>query len=333
MPGTIIITGANGSLATPAVRALLSKYSEYTLILTARNPDTVHSPTDLRNVSIRKLNLCDLSSVHDFATEITTEIQAGSLPPLTSIICNAYHWNLCSKAETTGDRFEKTFQVNHIAHAALVLRLIGRFDKNAGGRVVLFSSDAHWPGQNGLEKIPPAIPHNLDALVKISEEKETDYMGRGFQRYANSKLAIVMWMYALNRHLEADLALNKITAVAVNPGNLADSRALRVNTPVLLKIMSILIVRPFSFLLRRFSDPTMRTSAEAAEDIVGFATNTTSPGERGYYTLSQKDVSSPDSLDEAKQNALWTKTIEWAGITGENTALQINNLHVDNSQD
>jgi hypothetical protein len=119
--------------------------------------------------------------------------------------------------------------------------------------------------------------------------------------------------------------------VAVNPGNLADSRALRVNTPVFLKIISFLIIRPFLFLLRRFLDLTMRTSAEAAADIVDFATNTTSPGERGYYTLSQKDTSSPGSLDQTKQDALWSKTIEWAGITGENTALKVEHLYVDSS--
>ncbi|KAL3440973.1 NAD(P)-binding protein [Aspergillus insuetus] len=326
MTGTIIITGANGSLATPATELLLSKYPNYTLILTARNTDTIRAHNGTKNVSIRELDLSDLSAVHDFATSIASEIQAGTLPPLASIICNAYYWNLRLAPEITSDGFERTFQINHIAHATLVLRLLGQFDRKAGGRIVLFSSDAHWPGKNGLEKIPPAIPDELGELVVLQQDETADVMGRGFQRYANSKLAIVMWMYALNRHLESDLALNKITAVAVNPGNLADSRALRVNTPVFLKIMSLLIIRPFLFLLRRFSDPTMRTSAEAAADIVDFATNTTSAGERGYYTLSQKDESSPDSLDKAKQAAIWSKTIEWAGITGENTALKIENL-------
>ncbi|KAL3484393.1 NAD(P)-binding protein [Aspergillus germanicus] len=331
MSGTIIITGANGSLATPATELLLSKYPDYTLILTARNPDTIRTKKDTKNLSIRKLDLSDLSAVHDFATSIASEIQAGTLPPLASIVCNAYYWNLRSAPETTADGFERTFQINHIAHATLVLRLLGQFDRKAGGRIVLFSSDAHWPGKNGLEKIPPAIPDDLTTLVAPEQDEKADVMGRGFQRYANSKLAIVMWMYALNRHLESDLALNKITAVAVNPGNLADSRALRVNTPIFLKIMSFLIIRPFLFLLRRFSDPTMRTSAEAAADIVEFATNTASPGERGYFTLSRKDDSSPASLDQAKQNALWRKTIEWAGITGENTALKIEHLYVDSS--
>ncbi|KAL4931675.1 uncharacterized protein BDV17DRAFT_256236 [Aspergillus undulatus] len=331
MPGTVIITGANGSLAVPATQLLLQKYPEHTIILTARNPQSINQPIGNSRVHIRKLDLADLSAVHAFANSITTDIQAGKIPPLTGIICNAYHWNLRTALELTGDGYEKTFQINHLAHAALVLRLLGHFDRAAGGRIVLFSSDAHWPGKNSLEKYPPAIPDvdNLYTLVKLPPRPgvKPDPMGRGFQRYATSELAIVMWMYALNRRLEADPALSKITAVAVNPGNLADSRALRVNTPLLLSIMSMLVIRPFLFLRRRFVDPTMRTCAEAAADIVDLATRPDNDGHGdrtvGYYTMGTKDVSSPDSLDEAKQELLWAKTVEWVGISKVDSALTL----------
>lgn len=67
---------------------------------------------------------------------------------------------------------------------------------------MLFSSDSHWPGKNGMAKYPPAIPDDLDLLVKPAADEPVDCFGRGFLRYANSKLAIVMWMYTLNRALE-----------------------------------------------------------------------------------------------------------------------------------
>lgn len=211
MAGTIIITGANGSLAIPAVRHLLTKYPDYTIVLTVRNIlDDDANTKKLRETllkysgagtSIRKLDLANLSAVHDFASTIAAEIADGSLPPLASIVCNAYYWNLVGEAETTVDGYEKTFQVTHLAHVALVLRLLGSFGSN-GGRVVLFSTDAHWPGKNSLEKYPPAIADDLTMLVKPASEKSSDHFGRGFQRYATSKLAVVMWMYALNRCLE-----------------------------------------------------------------------------------------------------------------------------------
>jgi len=62
---------------------------------------------------------------------------------------------------------------------ALVLRLLGHFGPE-GGRVVVFASDAHWFGKNGLEKYPPVIPDDLEQLVKPGPDKPADNMGRGF---------------------------------------------------------------------------------------------------------------------------------------------------------
>ena len=211
MAGTIIITAANGSLAIPAVQHLLETYPSYTAVLTVRNlMDSDINTKKLRatiakfpdaKTSLYQLDLANLSAVNEFANNIAEKIQQGSLPPLASIICNAYHWNLVGEAEITEDGYEKTFQVIHVAHAVLVLRLLGSFGAE-GGRVVLFSTDAHWPGKNGLEKYPPAIPENLELLKKPEADTKPDNMGRGFQRYAVSKLVVVTWMYALNQYLE-----------------------------------------------------------------------------------------------------------------------------------
>ena len=211
MAGTIIITAANGSLAIPAVQHLLTTYPDYNAVLTVRNPsDSDPNTKKLRAIianhpgaktSIYQLDLADLSAVHEFATNIVDEIQKGSLPPLASLVCNAYYWNLAGGLETTKDGYEKSFQVTHVAHAALVLRLLGSFGPE-GGRIVLFSSDAHWPGKNSLEKYPPAIPDDLELLVRPDADGTPDNFGRGFQRYAVSKLAVVTWMYALNFYLE-----------------------------------------------------------------------------------------------------------------------------------
>ena len=211
MAGAIIITGANSSLAIPAIQHLLTKYPDHAAVLTVRNTsDTDLNTKKLRGIlaqypnaktSIRELDLANLSAVHDFASTIISEITNGGLPPLASIICNAYYWNLAHDAEVTGDGYDKSLQVTHIAHVALVLRLLGNFGSD-GGRVVLLSSDTHWPGKSGLEKYPPTIPDDLEALAKPAADKPTDNFGHGFQRYANSKLTVVMWMYALNRCLE-----------------------------------------------------------------------------------------------------------------------------------
>lgn len=211
MAGTILITGANGSLALSAVRLFLSEHPDFNLVLTVRNTSNDDPNTNrLRELiseykdakaEVRQLDLASFSSVNDFVTELVSDITEGSLPPLSSIVCNAYYWNLVGPIELTPDGYEKTFQVNHLAHAALVLRLLRYFGPD-GGRIVLFSSDTHWPGKSPLEKYPPGIPNDVKELANPPVDTPTDHTGHGFQRYANSKLVISMWMYALNRRLQ-----------------------------------------------------------------------------------------------------------------------------------
>jgi NAD(P)-dependent dehydrogenase (short-subunit alcohol dehydrogenase family) len=266
MANTFVITGANSSLAIPTLDHLLQHSPQSTLVLTVRNTSDGDANTDKMRVviakhanarvSIRKLDLNHLSDLHEFAGGIAAEIADGSLPPLAAIIGFAFHWNLVSPLELTDDGYEKTFQVNYLSHFALVLRLIRSF-RPEGGRIVLFTSDGHEPGKNNLEKIPPAIsasPAELDLLANPAEDASSDALGHGMHRYANSKLALVMFTHALNRRLQQDTRLKGITAVVMNPGNLADSRALLTNTPRKLIFLSKYVLGPLLPLFR-FSKP------------------------------------------------------------------------------
>ncbi|KAI0517436.1 hypothetical protein F5B22DRAFT_104841 [Xylaria bambusicola] len=328
MAGTIIITGANGSIAVHAVQQLLSKAPDSTLILTVRNISATDPNTrrlgeavnqfPKSNVVIRRLDLANLKDVHKFAETIAAEVAQEKLPPLAAIICNAFHWNMIAAPELTEDGREKTMQVNHVSHAALILRLLGSFGPR-GGRLVLFTSDCHYPGRNSLEVYPPGLPDDLDGLIRA--DPDTDKRGRGFQNYANSKLAILMWTYALNRYLERDEQFNKISAVAIDPGSIADSRALRTNTPATLSHTQRFVLQPLWPMLRLIM-PNLRPSIDAGADIADIALNRTHAGERGYLNLMMPGPSSEESLNSIKQQKIWVKTAEWAGITRENTALQ-----------
>ncbi|KAL9070780.1 MAG: hypothetical protein Q9157_005693 [Trypethelium eluteriae] len=160
----------------------------------------------------------------------------------------------------------------------------------------------------------------MDQLVKPSADH--DKQGRGYERYATAKPAMRTWMYSLNEYLQKEASLSNMTAVAINPGNLIDSRALRSNTPVSLARMQTFVYKPLFPILKLFMGPTLRTAVPAGVDVVELALSPTYLGERGFFTLLQKDQSSPESQDERKQQSLWTKTLEWARITKDNTALQ-----------
>jgi NAD(P)-dependent dehydrogenase (short-subunit alcohol dehydrogenase family) len=207
--GTVILTGANGSVGISTTEHFLKEFPNRTLVLTVRNTsDSDPHTARLRQIisrcpdakaSIHSLDLASLTDVQTFTAGISSQITKGELPKLTSIICSAFCWNLVKEAELTPDSLERTIQVNHISHVALVLRLLGHFAPE-GGRIVLFSSSVHIPGASPMEKYPPEIPADLDELVQ--PKNDADYQGRGFQRYAISKLVVTMWLYALNRYLE-----------------------------------------------------------------------------------------------------------------------------------
>ncbi|KAF7532902.1 hypothetical protein G7054_g7528 [Neopestalotiopsis clavispora] len=321
MSGLVIFTGANSSLGLHAARYILQKYPHHAVVFTVRDA----SDTDVNTATLREiiaqfpdvqativgLDLASLSATHGFADGIVSGIQEGRYPRVAAIVCNAYYWNLVGDPESTIDGYDKTFQVAHISHSALVLRLLGSFEDN--GRVVLLSSDSHCPGKNAMEKYPPVIGNNLDVLVNptVDDDKE----GRGYQRYATAKLALTTWMHANPK-------LKGITATAINPGGMVDSRCLRTNTP------QSMIDAQKSFYIPQLATlqltmPTLRTAEPASKDVVALAIDPKYAGQRGYFTLLEKDESAPESLDPSAQSRLWAQTLVWSGITKDNTALSI----------
>lgn len=120
-----------------------------------------------------------------------------------------------------------------------------------------------------------------------------------------------------------DPHLQHITAVAVNPGNLVDSRALRTNTPRSLVLTQAWVYQPLLPLLRLAMDPTLRTAAPAGHNVAELALGDRYAGARGFYTLLAPGESSPESRDARKQAGLWAQTLVWAGIDQANTALRL----------
>ncbi|KAI0023372.1 putative short-chain dehydrogenase [Xylariomycetidae sp. FL0641] len=351
--GTIILTGANGSVGLHAAEQLLRAHPGCRAVFTVRDGDGGDAHTarlralvarypEARAASVHQVDLADLRSVHAFADVVARGVAAGAYPPLRALVCAAAYWNLVARAggggpggQTTVDGFDKTLQVAHVAHAALVLRLLGSFaadadadDDDGGGggggggscRVVLLSSEGHFRRPNTMTSLLPDIPADLDELN--SPPTDGDPSDRGFQRYGTAKLVLTTWMYALNRYLEQNPRLRHITAVAVNPGGLGDSRVFATNTPVRVRLLQRLVMVPFMGLINRLSDRTFRSAAAGAADVVRLAVGDAHPGERGYFTMLDPDESDPLTRDRDVQDRVWRKTLQWARITPDNTALK-----------
>ncbi|KAK7189883.1 hypothetical protein DPSP01_008408 [Paraphaeosphaeria sporulosa] len=330
MAGSVLITGANGSLGLALVSYILSTYPDHTLLLTVRNPSSSdpntaklheiiakHPKADVR---IELIDLASLKDVASYADEVAACIRQGQYPKLSAIICNAMTWSLNAGVQFSKDGLELTMAVNTLSHFNLVLRLLGEMEER--GRIVFLSSDSHWPGKAGLEVYPPVIPEDLESLVKYKKDAPGEEAGRGFLRYGLSKLVGVMLMYELNRRLQKQKTLSSICVLAVDPGGLLDSRVFAQADVPLLWWVLINIARFLQPLWRRFN-PRMNTSAGAARDVADLAVADELAGKEGHFLFRDEDESSPASYDEEMQGRLFVKSVEWCMIRQEDTVLPL----------
>ncbi|KAM0183430.1 hypothetical protein ACHAPC_006432 [Botrytis cinerea] len=326
--GTVLLTGANSSLAIPSIEYLLTKYADYTVVLTVRNPSDENTQR-LREIlynfpedrsTIHTLDLGSLAAVESFAGVIEADITAGRLPPLAAIICNAFTWSISDGLKFTSDNYESSMAVNHLAHLAIILRLLGSFRPD-GGKIVILGSDSHYPGKSGLEKFPPNLPEDLELLVHPAPDKSGEEVGRGFQRYGLSKAAAIMGMYQLNKRLSKDPSLSKISAVAMDPGGLTDSRCMSSGVPSAWWILMRGVLGPLQPLLS-YLVPTLRNTKIAATDLIDISVGEEYRVSSGYYVMLNKEESSPESQDEEKQLKLWKKSMGWIKISQDQTPLR-----------
>ncbi|KAJ6156283.1 hypothetical protein N7497_005168 [Penicillium chrysogenum] len=179
MASTVIITGATGSLALEAVQQLLSSHSSLTIVGTVRNASkSPKGPHLLRleemahqypstKLLIKSVDLNSISEVRAFSNEIAGLVESNELPRISAIICNAFTWSL-EGLQFSKDSMESTFQVNHLSHFLLVLKLLRSMDPETG-RVVMLSSEVHDPEHpNAFSKLGAELPsdENLDSLIK-----------------------------------------------------------------------------------------------------------------------------------------------------------------------
>lgn len=99
--------------------------------------------------------------------------------------------------KVTGDGLETTFAVNYLSQFRLVHELLDLLKRSASSRIVNVASAAHWNART------------MDWSLLQGEERYD-----GFRAYAQSKLAVVLFTYALARRLEG----TGVTANCLHPG-------------------------------------------------------------------------------------------------------------------
>jgi NAD(P)-dependent dehydrogenase (short-subunit alcohol dehydrogenase family) len=183
----VVVTGANSGLGLATARSLA--LAGASVVAACRNVAKGEEALAGSGVSVRALDLADLSSVRAFA-----DAWDG---PLDVLINNAGVM-APPRRQTTRDGFELQFGTNHLGHFALSGLLLPALLASASPRVVTLSSTAHrtWRISFG----------NLQG--------ERHYVG--WLAYGQSKLANLMFCFELARR--ASEAVSSLVSVAAHPG-------------------------------------------------------------------------------------------------------------------
>ncbi|MEC4763101.1 oxidoreductase [Mycobacterium sherrisii] len=181
---TVIVTGANSGLGAITARELARVGA--TVIMAVRDPRKGEKAArDLRGqIEVRRLDLQDLSSVHEFA---------DGVDKVDLLINNA--GIMAAPFALTADGFESQMGTNHFGHFALTNLLLPQLTD----RVVTLSSMAHWAGRIDFDDI------NWQA------RRYSPWLA-----YSQSKLANLLFTSELQRRLRS--AGSPLRALAVHPG-------------------------------------------------------------------------------------------------------------------
>jgi NAD(P)-dependent dehydrogenase (short-subunit alcohol dehydrogenase family) len=181
---TFVVTGANSGIGLAAARELAASGARVVLAVRDTAKGQAAAAGLSGNPEVRALDLADLASVRAFAEGLDRNIDV--------LVNNA--GVMATPHRTTADGFELQLGTNHLGHFALTGLLLPRIQD----RVVAISSGGHRIGRI-----------NFDDL-----QSERSY--RRWPAYGQSKLANLLFMYELQRRLDA--AGSPLRSVAAHPG-------------------------------------------------------------------------------------------------------------------
>lgn len=264
---TILITGGNSGIGFAAAEKLVAAGAKVTI--TSR--DKTRLDAAVNEISQRTgrtpegmvLDLGSFAGIRAFA-----ERYAAGHSTLDVLANNA--GALFLSREVTEDGFEKTWAVNHLGPMLLTSLLLPLLSKSAAGRVVTTASTAHLGGKIAFDGL--GLPHT--------------YSRTG--AYGRSKLANVLFSFALARKLEA----SRVTSNCFHPGVVATGffRALPMVGPM----------------ARVLATPFLRTPEKGAETLVWLAGDTEAEGTSGGYYVDKKPGRlNPIARDIAVQERVW----------------------------
>jgi retinol dehydrogenase-12 len=277
MQGKIcLITGATLGIGKETALGLARRGAQ--VVIVGRDADRTRAATDRirREAGTEQVAflLADLSSqaeVRRLAREFKDKYSR-----LDVLVNNA--GAIFTRREATVDGFERTWALNHLAYFLLTQELLELLKAGASARIVNVASTMHTGG-----------------VIDFGDlQGEKSY--RGMRAYSQSKLANVLFTYALARRLEG----SGVAANCLHPGGVATGFGQ--NRPGALK------------LLMRLARPFLITAEQGAATSIYLASSPDVEGVSGKYFAKCKPArSSAASHDEGLQERLWALSLKQIG--------------------
>jgi NAD(P)-dependent dehydrogenase (short-subunit alcohol dehydrogenase family) len=286
---TVVMTGGTAGFGVVAAKRI-SDTPNTKLILGAR--DNTNSSID-----ILPLDLARLSNVRSFVQMLTKKLDGTKID---SLIMNAGA-QFGDTEHRTGDGFESTFAINHLAHYLLLRMLTPSLAKNA--TVVITTSDVHDP------KMVPFGPKELNPGALAHPKDKGKGFIPGIRAYASSKLCDLLTARAFEASIDAQL--NGMRVIAYNPG-LTPGTSLFRAWPWWGKLMMTVAskLRPLAGL------NTIEQAGNAIADL-GLGT-IVPPAGRIYASLVKGKLTWPDPSDLAQSDTamrgLWVESAHMVGL-------------------
>ena len=300
---TILITGGTTGLGYEAALAIAEQRSDALIIIASRsNGDdvaaTINKKTRKSNAKYCRLDLSNLTSVRQFATDFTKT----NYPPISALVLNA-GLQISSGVTYTSEGLETTFGVNHVGHALLLHLLTSHLKEDA--RIIITSSGTHDPAQKTM--MPDAKYENAELMAHPDAASLNENDGR--QRYSSSKLCNVLWTYALNRHRTE--SGKHWTVTAFDPGLMPGTGLARDANAFLRFLWNHVLTRLIP-LLRVMLAPNVHTPRQSGQALARLAIGEDVKGVTAKYFEGMKAIdSSKDSYNAEKQEDLWRWTVEF----------------------
>jgi NAD(P)-dependent dehydrogenase (short-subunit alcohol dehydrogenase family) len=266
---TALVTGATSGIGKATAEALARQ--GMTVVLVARDAEKgravleeIRSKSGNSNLDVLLADLSSQAAIRQLAEEFQRKYSKLHL-----LVNNA--GGVFGVRKLTVDGLEYTFAFNHLAYFLLTNLLLDTLKASAPARIVNVSSGAQRMGKINFADLQGEQRYSAQAA------------------YSQSKLANVLFTYALARRLEA----TGVTTNVLHPG-VVRTQFGRVETPLLWRVLFPLI------------DPFMLTPEKGAETAIYLATSPEVEGVSGKYFAKQKAVRSHSiSYDQAVQERLW----------------------------